>query len=299
MKKIRDINGKSYTILKGTDICDPTLTPKTKGYFEQLMAIDSSVYGGDEKGEDCEYVGDIEGYINRFGYDEDGNLDPSKGVVDNIIAIADPNKDNEIIGYVNYLTMDDRLYEEIINPDINAYLEDPTRRDDGITGDQLRPWSKDKPNNMFILSIAIDKKYQDGEAIKILTDSFLEELREKQKEGYPVTSITCDTVSDHGEDAMKMFRCDNCKGKDGKPIILPAMESDESGHEVTVRICEGENMEKLLQKGFDLNRIRTANMNKNIHEKNHLSADRQRMMDAEIGSQLSGGKDIDDKQFGE
>lgn len=33
--------------------------------------------------------------------------------------------------------------------------------------------------------------------------------------------------------------------------ILPAPESDESGHDVTVRVCEGENMRLLLTQGFD------------------------------------------------
>ena len=258
MKTVIGKDGGEYQVLFGKDICDSTLTPKTREFFEQLMKIDGEAYGGDEKGEDCAYVGEIDGYINRFGYvEKDGQmvLDPEHGVVDNIVAIAQKGK---IIGYINYLTMDDALHEEIIHPDIDAYMEDPTRRDDGITGDQLRQWSKDKPNHLFILSIAVDKEHRDTDAIQVLTDSWRQELIDKRDQGYEVTSITCDTVSDHGEDAAKMFRCENVQDGDGKPVILPAMESDESGHEVTVRVCEGENIRLLLDEGFDFKRERTA-----------------------------------------
>ena len=252
MKRVTSRRGNTYEILYGADICDATLSSKTKKYFDRLMEIDSDVFGGEDKGDDCVYVGDVSGYIDRFGYVEDTKrgqyrLDPTAGVVDNIVAVA---KDDRILGYINYLTMDDELHNEIIHPDVEAYLADPARRDDGITGSQLRQWSKDKPNNLFILSVAVDKEYQDSDVIKVLTNSFREELVQKQKDGYDVTSISADTVSDHGEKFAKMIRCDIAE-EHGKKVILPAPESDESGHDVTVRVCEGKNMELLLQKGFD------------------------------------------------
>ena len=48
---------------------------------------------------------------------------------------------------------------------------------------------------------------------------------------------------------MKMFRSEIVMNENG-PVILPAPDSDESGHEVIVRICEGENMKDLLKLGF-------------------------------------------------
>ena len=263
MKRVVTENGATYKILTGADICGTEAGPmseKTAKYIDDLMAIDAECYGGDEKGEDCCYVGDATGYYDRFGFveGEDGkwSLDPNRGCVDNIIAVA--NDEGRIVGYINYLTMGEELHNEIVNPDIEAYLEDPTRRDDGITGDQLKKWSKDEPNDLFILSVTIAKDYQDGDVVKLVSNEFREELIRKEEEGYHINSITADTVSDHGEDFTKMLRCDNAKGKDGKPIILPCPESDESGHPVTVRICEGENLEALLSQGFDFEREKLA-----------------------------------------
>ena len=248
MKQVTSRRGNTYDILYGADICDPTLTPKTQAYLDRLMEIDTDVFGGEDKGADCVYVGDVSGYLNRFGYVEDKEtgeykLDPTAGVVDNIVAVAE---DGKILGYINYLTMDDELHNEILHPDVEAYLENPARRDDGITGSQLSPWSKDKPNNLFILSVAVDKQYQDSDVIKVLTDSFREELVQKKKDGYNVTSISADTVSDDGEKFARMIHCEAAE-ESGKKVILPAPESDESGHDVTVRVCEGKNMELFLQ----------------------------------------------------
>ena len=265
-KAVTGSSGKTYRIVTGREMCEDHLEPNTNAFFEQLMDIDRSVFGGDEKGDDCVYVGDVSGYIDRFGYvEKDGKMvyDPTAGVADNIVAIME---DGKVIGYVNYLTMDDELKDTILNPDFEYMAEDPEgfaeSRDDGITGSQLRQWQKGGENNLFILTIAIDKEHQDTDALKVLTDSFLEEIRDKEAQGYPITSISGDTVSDHGEDALRMFRCDMAKGSDGKDLILPAPESDESGHDVHVRICEGENLEKLLTDGFDFERVRTAKLNR-------------------------------------
>ena len=250
MKSVVTDKGTAYKILTGADICgtkEGPMSEQTKKYIDDLMVIDAECYGGDEKGEDCCYVGDATGYYDRFGFTEgkDGtwSLNSEKGCIDNIIAVA--NDEDKIVGYINYLTMDKELYNEIINPDIEAYLEDPTRRDDGITGDQLKKWSKTDPN------------YQDGDVVKLVSNEFRDELIRKEKAGYHINSITADTVSDHGEDFVKMLRCDTAKSEDGMPIILPCPESDESGHPVTVRVCEGENLEALLTKGFDFERDRT------------------------------------------
>lgn len=55
-------------ILFGKDICDTVLTKKTLTYLKQLMDIDAEAFGGAEKGTDCVYVGEIDNYIDRFGY---------------------------------------------------------------------------------------------------------------------------------------------------------------------------------------------------------------------------------------
>jgi hypothetical protein len=259
-------SGKTYRIVTGRDMCEEKLEPNTRQFFEQLMDIDRQVFGGDDKGDDCVYVGDVSGYIDRFGYvEKDGEMvyDPNAGVADNIVAIME---DDKVIGYINYLTMSDELKDMILHPDFEYLASDPEgfaeSRDDGITGSQLRQWQKGGENNLFILTTAIDKEHQDSEVIKLLTNSFLEELRGKAAEGYEITSISNDTVSDHGEDIARMFRCDMAKGEDGKDLILPAPESDESGHDVHVRICEGENIKLLLEEGFDFERPRLAKLNR-------------------------------------
>lgn len=255
-----------YEILKGTDICEPTLTPFTMGHFERLMEIDNVAYGGEEKGADCEYVGEIDGYINRFGYrEQDGEmvLDPNAGCADNMLAVAENGR---ILGYINYLTMGEELHHEILHPNLEAYLKDQTIRDDGITGDQLVQWSKEKPNHLFILSITIDKPYQDTDVIKTLSEAFVQELRAKEAEGYMIGSITGDTVSDHGEKAMRMFRCEPAS-PDGKPLTLPAMESDASGHEVTVVIADGERLRELIRTGLDIPKKNVGSFNPGQREK--------------------------------
>ena len=250
MRSVISKKGNNYTVMFGPDICDPILTERTLKYFEQLMEIDAVVYGGEEKGEDCVYIGDVQGYINRFGYVDDGKqskLDPKAGVVDNMVAVL---KDDKIVGYISYLTLGDELYEEMLHPDINAYLNDPERRDDGIKGTQLKQWTKDGENNLFVLSIAIDPKYWGSDVIQVLTDGFRDELINKKNQGYDITSISMDTVSEHGEKFAKMLRCDIAKDN-GEQLILPAPESDKSGHPVTVRLCEGKNIDLLLTEGFD------------------------------------------------
>lgn len=265
-KVVTGESGKTYRIVTGRDMCEEKLEPNTIKFFDQLMDIDRQVFGGDDKGDDCVYVGDVDGYINRFGYvEKDGEMvyDPTAGVADNIVAIME---DDKVIGYVNYLTMDDELKDLILNPDFDYLAEDPEgfaeSRDDGITGNQLRQWQKDGENNIFILTTAIAKEHQDSEVIKLLTNNFLEELRDKAAQGYEITSITNDTVSDHGEDIARMFRCDMAKGADEKDLILPAPESDESGHDVHVRICDGDNVRLLLEEGFDFERPRLAKLNR-------------------------------------
>ena len=255
MHTVTSNEGNAYEILKGEDICDETLTDKTMGYFSRLMEIDCEVYNS-------AYSGDISGYVDRFGYrpldNEDPTsplvLNPEKGCIDNIIAVA---KDDKIIGYINYLTANEELYDEIIHPDMEAYYDDPGRRDDGISGLQIDQWSKDNPNHLFILSIAIDKEHQDTDVIKVLTNEFRQELTNKINEGYEIESITGDTVSDHGEDALTMMRF-TCAEEEGKPLILPAPEADDTEHDVTVRICTGQDLEDMINKGFDLDRTRVS-----------------------------------------
>lgn len=226
-----------YHIFYGSDICDETLSEKTHKYMEQLMTLDAEAYG-EEKGDTCLYIGKVDGYIDRFGY-VDGKLKSDYGNVDSIVAIE---KDNQIIGYINFLLLSDELYQEIINPNIVEYMQHPENRDDGIKGSQVCQWSTER-NNLFILSIVVGKQYRDGHIIKILTNAFLEYLREKSRT-YPITSITCDTVSNHGETIMQMFRCKKILN------ILPPPKSDKSGQSVVVRICVGDDIRKLLLDGF-------------------------------------------------
>lgn len=236
-----------YHLLYGTDICDTTLTTKTKKYIKQLMQLDKQAYG--EKGKDCIYIGKQESYLDRFGYKKikgKYHLLSDYGNVDSIIAIQYKDR---IIGYINFLLLSDELYDEIINPNMTEYAIHPENRDDGITGKQVCQWSKEK-NNIFILSIVIDKQFQNGEVIRLLTNSFVSYIKEKSKE-YPITSITCDTVSEHGTKIMKLFWCIPIY-KNKQELILPAPESDLSQYGVHVLRSKGYNIHRLLQYGVRL-----------------------------------------------
>ena len=232
-----------YNIIFGRDFCKPVLDDENRRYLEQIMDIAYEVFRDNEKGEECLYSGNLDGLLNKLGYVKNNDkmiLDKNSGCSDNIIAIT---KDGIIIGYFYYLTMNDKLLNYIAYPDIDDYIKHPENRDDGITGKQLKQWSKEEPNNLFIIAVAIKKEYQNTDAIKILNNAVLNELRQKEKDGYKISSIYGDTISDQGERFSVLYRMKAVS-------ILPAPGWDKSGHNVTVRVCKEEDLDKLLSEGF-------------------------------------------------
>ncbi len=161
-----------------------SLTLKTgltapKDFIEDVFEIDKYTYSP-------ELCGLKENLYNRY------NRCP-----DSFLLLYD---NEDLIGYINFFPVGDALFAQL--NDITNYK----LRDDDILPEELNDWQKDKPNNIFIISIVILPKYRGSEAIIRLGNSFLEFLREKEANGYKINSISGTAVSDKGKKFLKRFR---------------------------------------------------------------------------------------------
>lgn len=150
-----------------------------QNFIEDVFYIDRTVY----KPELC---GKIENLYKRHNF-----------CPDSFILIYD---EDTLAGYMNLFPISDTLYDQLNSPSFFKM------RDDDIEPHEMENWSKDKPNNLFIISIAIMPSYRNGEAIKLLGSACLSFLREKDKEGYKIGSISGSAISIGGENFLKRLR---------------------------------------------------------------------------------------------
>ena len=155
-----------------------TLTGLTapRGFIEDVFAIDKSVYSP-------ELCGKIENLYKRYDF-----------CPDSFILVYDGDI---LAGYLNVFPISDALYAQLNAPDFFGM------RDDDIEPSEMDTWRKDKLNHLFIISVAIIPEYRKGETIKLLGNSFLAFLREKDKEGYKLGSIAGSAVSTGGANFLK------------------------------------------------------------------------------------------------
>ena len=104
-----------------------------------------------------------------------------------------------LAGYLCFLPLGDALYRQMTDPNDHAM------RDDDIAPAEMEPWRVGEMNHLFILSVALLPAYRGGEAIRLLGDSFLQFLREKEAAGYLIGSLSGSAVSGGGANFLKRF----------------------------------------------------------------------------------------------
>lgn len=125
-----------------------------------------------------------------------------------ICAVAD----GKLIGYLNYLCVSEDKYNEAIKS--NTIVDEYDVSD-------IQHFYKRKPNYISINSFVIEKKYQDAEAVRMITNRFRKEIRAIHKEGYKVAGINATAISKHGKKALDRFGFKIKKTyKDGTDLYL-------------------------------------------------------------------------------
>ena len=147
--------------------------------LEQTYQIDKQVYSP-------ELCGVFANMADRFHRCED-----------TFLLVCDGDR---VVGSLCFLPVGDSLYAQFSDP------EDHTMRDDDITPAEMEPWSTERMNHLFILSVAILPPYRKGEAIRLLSNGFLRYLQEKEADGYRIGSISGAAVSDGGANFIKRLR---------------------------------------------------------------------------------------------
>ncbi len=157
-----------------------TLTGLTApdGFLADVFAIDRTVYSP-------ALCGIFENLRKRYD-----------ACPDSFILIYD---EQTLVGYLNIFPIGDPLYRQLNDP---AFFG---MRDDDIEPHEMDTWRKDKQNDLFIISVAILPAYRGGEAIRLLGNTCLSFLRDKDAEGYRIGSIAGSAVSEGGANFLKRF----------------------------------------------------------------------------------------------
>ena len=133
-------------------------------FFNELHELDVKAYSK-------EYAGEAITMEKRYA----ANTESLIFVRDLAIADEDHPK-GRVVGYMNFFPVDQELQEKILNK------ETPFNEiDDGILPESITAY--EDGSFIFLLSFVIDKKYRDGEVVKMMTDALKEFLEEKKKEG--------------------------------------------------------------------------------------------------------------------
>lgn len=151
-------------------------------FLEKLDPIDEACY-------ERRYWGELKNTVDRY------IKNPMQ-----FVFVLDRDTD-QLAGYLNFFPCEHDLYLD------NLY-RCPEIRDDDILPEEVAPWRTDE-NHVFIISLCVHPDYQGGEAIRLLTNSFVSYLNHLQDDlGYPITDIMGTTVSHHGIKALRnmLFR---------------------------------------------------------------------------------------------
>ncbi|MBQ9860543.1 MAG: hypothetical protein IJO76_07730 [Clostridia bacterium] len=147
-------------------------------FLEQVYAVDKQVYPPS-------LCGELHNLVIRY-----------ERCPDTYLLLYDGET---LAGYLCFLPLGDALYAQMTDP------ADHAMRDDDIAPAEMESWRKGEFNHLFILSVALLPAYRGGEAIRLLGDSFLQFLREKEAAGYPIGSLCGSAISDGGANFLKRF----------------------------------------------------------------------------------------------
>lgn len=105
-----------------------------------------------------------------------------------------------LIGYLNFFPISNQLFLEMNDP--NNHI----MRDDDIEPDEMEIWRKNEKHDIFIISVVLLPQYRKSNAIVVLSNSFLEYLRQKNDNGYYISSISGTAISNEGAKFLQRFR---------------------------------------------------------------------------------------------
>lgn len=184
-----------------------------EGFINDVFEIDKATY-------EAELCGKIENLSKRY-----------ERCQDSFILLYD---DDRLAGYMNFFPVGEKLYSEMTD------REDHKMRDDDITPEEMEDWRKEKKNNLFIISIALHSDYRkensnSSDAIIMLTNAFLEFLREKDNLGYEISSISGYAVTLGGVKCLKRMYASLLK------------DTEQNYHYF---FANGKNVERLLKEGY-------------------------------------------------
>ena len=95
----------------------------------------------------------------------------------------------EMVGYINFVPLTPACFEKFKNGEMS---------DDEIEASDILPYHKGE-NLCLLMSIVVDKKYQNGETIKLLTNALFDKINSLAKEKKHITQILAECVSDDGK----------------------------------------------------------------------------------------------------
>lgn len=97
---------------------------------------------------------------------------------------------NKVVGYINYLVINKEKYIEMINSNITV---------DNFSLEDIKQFNKNKNNYLTFNSIVIDKTFQNGYTIKLLTRRLKRFLRQMNYNNYKISGINSFAVSKDGQ----------------------------------------------------------------------------------------------------
>ena len=103
---------------------------------------------------------------------------------------------DELIGYINYLCVSEDLYDKCFSS---------KEAIDNYKLDDIKKYRKTYPNYIIINSVVISKKFQNGYAIKLLSNRFIKEIRSLIRNGYKIKGINSTAISKDGRKFCEQF----------------------------------------------------------------------------------------------
>lgn len=155
-------------------------------FINDVLELDSIAYSENMQGS-------YESVNNRYKKNEDSYL-----------LVYD---EKTLIGYICFFPISKKLYNEM--------LVDNKMKDDDISPKDIIPYTEGKSHNLFIISVVIHPDYRNGEAIKLLTSTFVDFIHNKIKTNYHINSILATAVSDDGVKFLERLNFEAIKTYDG------------------------------------------------------------------------------------
>lgn len=123
---------------------------------------------------------------------------------------------NKVVGYLNYLNITKDKYMDMINSNNTT---------DEFDLEDISKFYKTKHNYITINSIVIDKSFQNGYVIQLLTNRLRKRLKTIHRDGYKIVAINSFAVSEDGKKFLERLNFEEVKKlKDGNYLYV--LEND-------------------------------------------------------------------------